>query len=109
MSTDGGMNWSACTTGEDCGLYCNGEETCDAGSCQSGTPVDCDDGVACTADSCDEDADACVNTADDGLCDNGDYCDGAETCDGSTTARSGRPWPATTASHGDEDLPSVRE
>ncbi|UCC31907.1 MAG: hypothetical protein JSU86_06440, partial [Phycisphaerales bacterium] len=35
------------------GLYCNGLETCDAyGICQPGTPVDCDDGVECTIDSC---------------------------------------------------------
>ena len=45
----------------DNGLYCDGEETCNLGSCQAGTPVDCDDGNACTDDSCDEAGDACEN------------------------------------------------
>jgi hypothetical protein len=32
---------------------CNGVETCDPDTgCQDGTPVNCDDGIACTADSC---------------------------------------------------------
>ncbi|NIQ20722.1 MAG: hypothetical protein GTN95_11265, partial [Gammaproteobacteria bacterium] len=65
----------------DDGLFCNGAETCDAAlDCQAGTPVDCDDGVGCTADACDEAADACVNTAQHAVCDNGLYCDGAEFC-----------------------------
>jgi len=33
---------------------CNGDETCDgAGTCQAGTPLDCDDSMACTQDTCD--------------------------------------------------------
>jgi cysteine-rich repeat protein len=40
---------------------CNGNETCDgAGSCLPGTPLDCDDGDACTADSCDP-VGGCIN------------------------------------------------
>jgi hypothetical protein len=66
----------------DNGEFCDGAETCDpVGDCQAGTPVDCDDGVGCTADSCDEINDTCVNAPDDGLCDNGEFCDGVETCD----------------------------
>ncbi|MBX3027195.1 beta-propeller fold lactonase family protein [bacterium] len=39
---------------------CDGDETCDgAGACLPGTPLDCDDGDGCTADSCD-DALGCV-------------------------------------------------
>jgi cysteine-rich repeat protein len=69
---------SSCEDGE----FCNGEEVCDgAGTCLSGEPVDCDDGVGCTVDSCDEAADACANAPDDGLCDDGEFCNGAETCD----------------------------
>jgi len=41
------------------GLFCNGSEVCGGGSCQPGTPVNCDDGVSCTADSCNETTDAC--------------------------------------------------
>ena len=47
-----------CTAGEarDCsdGDVCNGEETCDSEvGCRSGEPLECDDGIACTEDSCD--------------------------------------------------------
>ncbi len=64
------------------GLYCNGDEWCDALSdCQAGTAVDCNDGVACTDDSCNETTDSCDNVANDAYCDNGEFCDGAETCD----------------------------
>jgi hypothetical protein len=31
---------------------CNGDETCQAGACVAGAPPDCDDGNACTTDSC---------------------------------------------------------
>jgi hypothetical protein len=84
----------------DNGVFCDGEETCDAGTCQAGTnpcapPLlcdeegdtcvecltdgDCDDGVGCTVDACD--AGSCVNTPDNGSCDDGVYCNGAEVCD----------------------------
>jgi hypothetical protein len=43
--------------------------------------VDCDDGVSCTIDSCNEGTDSCDNVPDDALCDNGLFCDGAEWCD----------------------------
>ncbi|NIQ89590.1 MAG: hypothetical protein GWN93_11280, partial [Deltaproteobacteria bacterium] len=48
--------------------------------CQAGTPLDPDDGVACTVDSCDP-VTGVSNVPNDGLCDNGLFCDGAETCD----------------------------
>jgi hypothetical protein len=36
------------------GNICNGDEICQAGACVADTPaLDCDDGLACTADSCD--------------------------------------------------------
>ncbi len=66
----------------DNGQFCDGSETCDAIlGCQAGTPVNCDDGVACTNDACDEVGNVCVSTPSDTLCDNGLYCDGVETCD----------------------------
>ncbi len=66
----------------DNGLWCDGAETCDAvNDCQAGTPVDCNDGVGCTVDSCNEGTDSCDNTPDDGSCSNGQFCDGVETCD----------------------------
>jgi len=42
------------------GRACNGLEACDGtGLCQAGTPPDCDDGLACTADECVEPCLAC--------------------------------------------------
>ncbi|NUO48596.1 MAG: hypothetical protein HOV80_07040 [Polyangiaceae bacterium] len=41
----------------------------------------CDDGVSCTFDRCDQDFARCRFTRDDTVCDNGVYCDGAEVCD----------------------------
>ncbi len=72
-----------CTGDADCddGAYCNGAETCNAGTCQAGTPVACDDGVACTDDVCNEGTDSCDFTTNDANCSNGLFCDGAETCD----------------------------
>ena len=75
-----------CTVDADCndGFFCNGSETCDTatGTCQPGTPVDCDDGVDCTVDTCDEVNDECVNTPDNIACpDDGLFCTGDEICD----------------------------
>ncbi len=43
------------------GIFCNGEERFANGECVSGPPP-CDDGTACTADSCDEEKQACHHT-----------------------------------------------
>ena len=52
-----------CSTNSDCddGVFCNGVEVCNAGKCRSGTPVSCDDGIACTLDICNEDSQQCEN------------------------------------------------
>lgn len=61
--------------------YCNGTETCDAvDGCLGGTPVETDDGHACTLDSCDEETDQIVHVPDDGLCDDGTECT-VDACD----------------------------
>ncbi|MCP4247474.1 MAG: hypothetical protein GY778_10540, partial [bacterium] len=76
----------ACDNGD----FCDGAETCDAfGECAAGTAVDCDDGVACTDDSCNEGTDSCDNLANEADCDNGDFCDGAETCDAALDCQAG--------------------
>jgi hypothetical protein len=53
-------------------LTCTGVETCDptspmadAAGCVAGTPPDCDDMIACTADSCSESTGACVHAGTD--------------------------------------------
>jgi hypothetical protein len=91
-----------CVTDAECddGLVCNGTETCDPDvGCRAGMAIDCDDGVTCTVDSCEEPAGACVNAGTDADgdgyvavgCGAGDDCDdsnpavspaAAETCNG---------------------------
>lgn|GEM_PF-2161075 len=76
-------------TNNDCddGDLCNGVEMCRAdGSCQDGTPMDCDDGVACTVDVC-EPGGVCQSTADDSLCDDALDCT-IERCDPETGCES---------------------
>ncbi len=82
---------AACTVDADCddGAYCNGAEVCNAGTCQAGTAVTCDDGVACTDDACNEGTDSCDFTANDANCDNGLWCDGAETCSATLDCQAG--------------------
>jgi hypothetical protein len=68
----------ACTEDADCedGLACNGESSCVEGRCVAGTPMRCDDGIACTTDFCSEELRRCVNRAVDA---DGDGVP-AETC-----------------------------
>jgi hypothetical protein len=40
----------------------------------------CDDGLACTYDRCDQSISRCRNVPDDTQCDDGKYCNGRETC-----------------------------
>ncbi len=65
----------------DDGAYCNGVETCHlAFGCQAGRPIDCNDGVPCTEDRCDEESRQCLFTPNDQLCDDGNPCSDV-TCD----------------------------
>ncbi|MFQ5592102.1 MAG: hypothetical protein ACE5HE_13135, partial [Phycisphaerae bacterium] len=73
----------------DDGLFCNGAETCVGGNCQAGTAVNCNDGVACTDDSCNEGTDSCDNIANDANCDDGLFCNGAETCNATLDCQAG--------------------
>ena len=71
------------------GIYCDGVSECsiseydagqsDAEGCIQGSLPCADDGVDCTVD-CDEDADSCDYTPDDGLCSDGEICDSDEGC-----------------------------
>jgi len=74
--------------------FCNGAETCDgAGLCQPGTPVECNDGVNCTDDSCNETTDSCDHTPLDAYCNqiDGLYCNGIEVCDPVLGCQPGTP------------------
>ncbi len=74
------------------GTVCDGTETCDpaTGDCEpAATPLDCDDGIVCTSDSCDA-VTGCSHTAmsncceSDADCDDGSVCTGTETCNVAT-------------------------
>jgi hypothetical protein len=88
-----------CTGDAQCsdGQFCNGVEQCLSGTCTGGAAVDCSDGVACTADSCDEGTDACGHAPNDGLCGDGQFCNGVEFCDAVSGCSAGPdPCPGTT-------------
>jgi hypothetical protein len=66
----------------DNGLFCDGVERCDVeAGCVGGAAPEVDDGVDCTEDACDEEADEVVHSPSDVACDNGLFCDGVERCD----------------------------
>ena len=72
----------------DDGLVCNGAEQClpgdpsaDGEGCAPGTPPVCDDGVGCTADTCEEGAGGCTASPEPSRCDDGVFCNGVEICD----------------------------
>jgi hypothetical protein len=75
-----------CTVDADCdnGLFCDGLETCNEGTCEAGTPVVCDDGLFCNGtDTCNEATDECDVGAPP-VCDDGAFCNGLETCNEGT-------------------------
>ncbi len=49
----------------DDGLICNGVETCVSNTCAAGPPKSCDDGLACTVDTCNEQQRWCESVAPD--------------------------------------------
>jgi hypothetical protein len=93
------------------GQYCDGVETCSAAlGCLPGTAPNCNDGLACSDDTCVEATDSCdhnFNAANCGsgmvctasgcqtgqactgptasVCNDGQYCNGVETCSSSTS------------------------
>ena len=93
ITTDNAETLVGCEFDSDCddGTYCNGAETCVSGACTAGTPVSCDDGQACTSDSCNEATDSCDYTTNDAVCDDADACNGAETCVAGVGCQAGTP------------------
>jgi len=72
-----------CLADLDCddGLFCNGEESCAAGLCLPGIAPACDDGYTCSADSCNEEKDLCVNDPLPSPCELfGDGLESEDTC-----------------------------
>ena len=60
---------TACTDGD----ACTEGDACQTGTCVPGTPLDCNDGIACSADSCDS-AEGCIHTDIEGFCFDGNDC-----------------------------------
>jgi hypothetical protein len=79
-----------CNNNVECddGNDCNGIETCNV-VCQAGMPVNCNDGVPCTIDSCDPNGGTCTNLPNDGACDDGFACNGTESCDAMNGCQAG--------------------
>jgi endoglucanase len=65
-------NAAGCTTDAECsdGLFCNGSESCDAGTCAAGP-------APCTGQSCNEDTDSCFTDP----CNHNGACEAGENCD----------------------------
>lgn len=76
-----------CTGAASCqdGLACNGVEACIAGTCRPGTAITCDDGIACTTDSCGEPSGTCAFARNDAACPIGSTCT-APTASGCASA-----------------------
>lgn len=55
----------------------------------------CDDGVDCTNDACDDDVGRCRHVPDDGRCHDDVYCDGDEVCKPDTGCVEGAPVPCS--------------
>jgi hypothetical protein len=70
-----------CTSAAACsdGNACNGIERCVAGACTAGTPVVCDDGIACTVDGCSGPG-TCGFTPSDAMCPIGSRCSATTGC-----------------------------
>jgi hypothetical protein len=88
---------------------CNGTETCEDGECVAGTPLNCNDGSACTTDTCDpvsgcahqsiscddgnvctddscNPATGCVHTNNTASCNDGNPCTTSDSCANGTCA-----------------------
>ncbi len=77
-----------CTSDAECddGTYCNGIEYCHpSGVCARTPSVDCDDGIGCTIDSCNEETDSCPHPTDAASCADASLCT-VDRCDATLDA-----------------------
>ncbi|MFT7625797.1 MAG: hypothetical protein ACI9WU_004988, partial [Myxococcota bacterium] len=76
-SNDAVANDTTCADAD----LCDGAETCQSGACTAGATLVCDDGEACTTDSCVAATGCATASAPNGTsCDDGDVCNGNDTC-----------------------------
>jgi len=84
--SEGGVDAGAkqtCVHATDCTgpNLCSSGFQCLAGFCiGTNQPMNCDDGVACTTDSCNSNTNSCQHTPVDGNCPSGEYCDPTMNC-----------------------------
>lgn len=95
-------NGAACSDG----LFCNGLETCQHGSCVPSPigPCAAEDGDGDCSETCDEVTDSCTaNDRDGSICDDGNPCNGSDSCfGGACSQHTGDPC-AGRAGDGDGD------
>lgn len=74
------LTGTVCATDAQCDdrRGCNGPERCVNGTCRRGQPLECDDGVRCTVETCQEPG-ICVSVPDDAQCSGGRRCTGLGT------------------------------
>lgn len=70
--------------------FCGAKGVCVEGQCDQGDVVVCDDGIACTNDSCGAD-ETCLHEPDHSVCDDGLYCNGQELCEVDAGCADGEP------------------
>jgi len=58
---------------------CTSDDSCRSGACVGATPLNCDDGLVCTTDSCDRRL-GCQNIVREGACDDGNRCTANDRC-----------------------------
>ena len=73
------FNAATCTDGD----ACTAPDVCAKGTCNPGGVLSCDDGTACTIDSCSK-VSGCVHQPIAGACDDGNLCTNGDACDGGT-------------------------
>jgi hypothetical protein len=64
----------------DDGLFCTGNDECNVDVGCVIFPIDCNDGIECTTEVCDEEQNGCVWTPNDAVCQDGLFCTGQEVC-----------------------------
>ena len=74
-----GCDFSAVPDGFSCddASFCNGPEICVGGACDTSASQNCDDGIACSADACDDAAGRCTHSSPPGCC---LACDSNDPC-----------------------------
>ncbi len=94
-SSDGVCDEALTGTSCDDGLYCNGTDTCQAGSCShAGDPCPGPDGDDDCVESCDETEDECTAHDPNGSsCDDGLFCTDRDSCLNGDCGGSGDPCP----------------